>query len=145
VWPHDNGLIAAGLARYGDKQRAAQLFAAMFDSASYMELRRFPELFCGFVRRKRNGPTQYPVACAPHAWATASFVCMLQATLGLKICAGGAKSPVERLSEREFEVFVRLAAGATVQRIAQDLNLSASTIGTHLYNIKQKLGVVNQS
>jgi len=58
---------------------------------------------------------------------------------------GAAKSPVERLSEREFEVFVRLAGGATVQKIAVDLNLSASTIGTHLYNIKQKLGVVNQS
>src|SRR5712664_3942359 len=58
---------------------------------------------------------------------------------------GGTKSPVERLSEREFEVFVRLAGGATVQRIALDLNLSASPIGTHLYNIKQKLGVVNQS
>jgi two-component system, NarL family, invasion response regulator UvrY len=58
---------------------------------------------------------------------------------------GGAKSPIERLSEREFDVFVRLASGATVQRIAQDLNLSASTIGTHLYNIKQKLQVANQS
>jgi len=58
---------------------------------------------------------------------------------------GAAKSPVEQLSEREFEVFVRLAGGATVQRIAQDLNLSASTVGTHLYNIKQKLNVVNQS
>jgi len=58
---------------------------------------------------------------------------------------GDAKSPVERLSEREFEVFIRLAGGATVQRIALDLNLSASTIGTHLYNIKQKLGVANQS
>jgi len=40
---------------------------------------------------------------------------------------------------------VRLAGGATVQRIAADLSLSASTIGTHLYNIKQKLGVANQS
>jgi two-component system, NarL family, invasion response regulator UvrY len=58
---------------------------------------------------------------------------------------GATKSPVERLSDREFEVFVRLAGGATVQRIAADLNLSASTIGTHLYNIKQKLGVANQS
>lgn len=58
---------------------------------------------------------------------------------------GAAKSPVERLSDREFEVFVRLAGGATVQRIASDLNLSASTVGTHLYNIKQKLGVANQS
>ena len=58
---------------------------------------------------------------------------------------GAAKSPVERLSDREFEVFVRLAGGATVQRIAADLNLSGSTVGTHLYNIKQKLGVANQS
>jgi len=58
---------------------------------------------------------------------------------------GAAKSPVERLSEREFEVFVRLAGGATVQLIAQDLKLSASTVGTHLYNIKQKLNVANQS
>jgi two-component system, NarL family, invasion response regulator UvrY len=55
------------------------------------------------------------------------------------------KSPVERLSEREFDVFVRLAGGSTVQRIAQDLKLSGSTVGTHLYNIKQKLGVENQS
>jgi two-component system invasion response regulator UvrY len=58
---------------------------------------------------------------------------------------GGGRSPVDRLSEREFAVFVRLAGGATVQRIAQDLNLSASTVGTHLYNIKHKLDVVNQS
>jgi two-component system invasion response regulator UvrY len=57
----------------------------------------------------------------------------------------GGKSGVEQLSEREFEVFVRLAGGAGVQRIAEDLKLSASTVGTHLYNIKQKLGVSNQS
>jgi len=57
----------------------------------------------------------------------------------------GSRSPVDQLSDREFEVFVRLAGGATVQRIAQDLKLSASTVGTHLYNIKQKLAVVNQS
>lgn len=57
----------------------------------------------------------------------------------------GAKSPAERLSEREFEVFMRLSRGESVQRIAEDLRLAASTIGTHLYNIKQKLGVSNQS
>jgi two-component system invasion response regulator UvrY len=65
--------------------------------------------------------------------------------LALDDVEGGGKSPVERLSEREFEVFVRLAGGATVQRIADDLKLSASTVGTHLYNIKQKLGAANQS
>ena len=65
--------------------------------------------------------------------------------LALADIEGGTLSPVERLSEREFEVFIRLARGATVQRIADDLKLSASTVGTHLYNIKQKLGASNQS
>jgi len=65
--------------------------------------------------------------------------------LALAELEGGAKSPIERLSEREFEVFVRLARGATVQKIADDLKLSSSTVGTHLYNIKQKFDVVNQS
>ncbi|HVY80392.1 MAG TPA: response regulator transcription factor [Steroidobacteraceae bacterium] len=65
--------------------------------------------------------------------------------LALADIEGATKSPLERLSEREFEVFIRLASGATVQKIAEDLKLSASTVGTHLYNIKQKLAVVNQS
>jgi two-component system, NarL family, invasion response regulator UvrY len=65
--------------------------------------------------------------------------------LALDEIDGAAKSVVERLSEREFEVFIRLARGASVQRIAEDLKLSASTVGTHLYNIKQKLRVSNQS
>ncbi len=73
----------------------------------------------------------------------------IDGTLAQKIALadldGGIKSPIERLSEREFEVFVRLARGETVQRIAEDLRLSASTVGTHLYNIKQKLEVTNQS
>jgi two-component system invasion response regulator UvrY len=57
----------------------------------------------------------------------------------------GTLSPLELLSEREFEVFMRLANGSAVQRIATELNLSASTVGTHLYNIKQKLQVSNQA
>jgi two-component system invasion response regulator UvrY len=65
--------------------------------------------------------------------------------LALAELEGAAKSPIERLSEREFEVFIRLASGATVQKIADDLKLSGSTVGTHLYNIKQKLDVGNQS
>jgi two-component system, NarL family, invasion response regulator UvrY len=56
-----------------------------------------------------------------------------------------SQSPVEQLSEREFDVFIRLARGAAVQRIASELNLSASTVGTHLYNIKLKLQATNQA
>jgi two-component system invasion response regulator UvrY len=65
--------------------------------------------------------------------------------LALEEIEGTAKSVVARLSEREFDVFIRLARGASVQRIAEDLNLSPSTVGTHLYNVKQKLRVNNQS
>ena len=65
--------------------------------------------------------------------------------LALEDVEGVSKSVVNRLSEREFDVFIRLARGATVQRIAEDLNLSPSTVGTHLYNVKQKLRVNNQS
>jgi two-component system invasion response regulator UvrY len=65
--------------------------------------------------------------------------------LALDEIDGSAKSVVDRLSEREFEVFIRLARGASVQRIAEDLKLSPSTVGTHLYNIKQKLRMTNQS
>ncbi len=65
--------------------------------------------------------------------------------LALQEVDGGEKSGVASLSEREFEVFLRLAAGHTVHGIAEALKLSASTVGTHLYNVKQKLGASNQA
>jgi glycogen debranching enzyme len=85
VWPHDNGLIAMGFARYGLKQAVAQVFGALFHAASYMDLRRLPELYCGFARLERSAPTQYPVACSPQAWASATPLCLLQAALGLEL------------------------------------------------------------
>ncbi len=57
----------------------------------------------------------------------------------------GETSPADALSEREFAVFLQLAKGLSVAQIAQNLNLSPSTVGTHLYNIKQKLQASNQS
>ncbi len=57
----------------------------------------------------------------------------------------GQSSPADSLSEREFSVFIQLARGASVPQIAAALNLSPSTVGTHLYHIKQKLGAGNQS
>lgn len=57
----------------------------------------------------------------------------------------GQASPAEVLSEREFSVFVQLARGKSVAQIAEDLKLSPSTVGTHLYHVKQKLSVGNQS
>ena len=83
VWPHDNALIALGLGRYGFKRAAAAVFEGMFDAASHMELMRFPELFCGFSRRRGTAPTLYPVACQPQAWASAAPFAFLEACLGI--------------------------------------------------------------
>jgi two-component system, NarL family, invasion response regulator UvrY len=98
----------------------------------------------GFLS-KRSAPEALIEAITTVAAGQRYIDVNLAQKLALDEVEGGGKSPVERLSEREFEVFVRLAAGATVQRIADDLKLSASTVGTHLYNIKQKLGAANQS
>ncbi len=57
----------------------------------------------------------------------------------------GQSSPAQTLSEREFAVFIQLARGANVAQIAAHLNLSPSTVGTHLYHVKQKLGAGNQA
>lgn len=57
----------------------------------------------------------------------------------------GEKSPIEVLSEREFGVFIQLAKGLSVNQIAELLTISPRTVGTHLYNVKQKLGAANQA
>jgi two-component system invasion response regulator UvrY len=98
----------------------------------------------GFLS-KRSAPEALLEAVTTVAAGRRYLDSNLAQKLALAEIEGAAKSPIERLSEREFEVFIRLASGATVQKIADDLKLSASTVGTHLYNIKQKLAVVNQS
>ena len=57
----------------------------------------------------------------------------------------GDQNPLEKLSPREFEVFVQLATGQSGLHISETLNLSSSTVGTHLYKLKQKLQLSNQS
>jgi glycogen debranching enzyme len=85
VWPHDNGVIAAGLARYGFKDMAGEIFAALLAVSSFVDLHRLPELFCGLDRRANEGPTLYPVACAPQAWAAGAIFLLLQSSLGLSL------------------------------------------------------------
>lgn len=83
IWPHDNALIAAGFARYGFRRETARVFSALFGASTHMDLRRLPELFCGFPRQRSSGPTAYPVACAPQAWAAATPLSLVQSALGL--------------------------------------------------------------
>jgi glycogen debranching enzyme len=85
VWPHDNSIIAAGLGQYGRKDLAAQILIALLDLSDAARLRRLPELICGLRRRPQEGPTLYPVACSPQAWAAATPFLILQTCLGLRI------------------------------------------------------------
>ncbi|MBM5800005.1 MAG: amylo-alpha-1,6-glucosidase [Cyanobacteria bacterium K_DeepCast_35m_m2_023] len=85
VWPHDNALIALGLARYGYRAEAMRLFTGLFDTARAMPMLRLPELFCGFSRRDDEGPTHYPVACSPQAWASGAVFALLEAVTGMAI------------------------------------------------------------
>jgi len=88
IWPHDNAMIALGLARYGFKDLAIRVLTSLFDATVYFDLHRVPELFCGFSRRLGEGPTEYPVACRPQAWSAGAVFMLLEAALGIEIDAG---------------------------------------------------------
>lgn len=88
VWPHDNALLAAGMAKYGFKEQAGRVLACLMDVSAFVDLHRLPELFCGLDRRSGEGPTQYPVACAPQAWAAGSVFMALEACLGISVSTG---------------------------------------------------------
>jgi len=118
IWPHDNALIALGLARYGLKHCVEHVFKGLFDAATYMDLRRLPELFCGFRREKHRGPTLYPVACAPQAWASATPFTLLEASLGLEFDA--ERSEI-RLRNPRLPAFLN-------EVILRELQLGSSTI-----------------
>jgi glycogen debranching enzyme len=76
-------LIALGFAHYGLTEPLVRVLSGLFDASGYLELKRLPELLCGFARRSGAGPTGYPVACAPQAWAAASVFAVLGAALGI--------------------------------------------------------------
>jgi glycogen debranching enzyme len=87
VWPHDNALIAAGFWRYGFRTEALEIINSLFDISQHVELNRLPELICGFRRRAEEGPTLYPTACSPQAWASGSALLVLQTFLGMTMDA----------------------------------------------------------
>jgi glycogen debranching enzyme len=122
IWPHDNALIALGLARYDCKPAIDTLFAGLFGAATYMDQRRLPELFCGFQRQRGHGPTLYPVACSPQAWASATPFSLLEASLGFEFDPfhGEIRLRNPRLPEFLDEVIVR------------DLRLASSSVDLRL-------------
>lgn len=114
VWPHDNALIAAGLARYGFTEAGTRLLSAMFDLSQAVDLHRLPELICGFDRGRHDSPTLYPVACAPQAWAAGAVFLLLEACLGLRIEASPPRVTLRRAvlpDALEWLRVTRLAVG----------------------------------
>lgn len=84
VWPHDNALIALGLAKNNHKEDAGRVFSGLFDAGVAFGDNRLPELFCGFERVPEAPPVSYPVSCEPQAWASGCLFQMLEACLGIE-------------------------------------------------------------
>jgi glycogen debranching enzyme len=122
VWPHDNALIASGLARYGFKDLVGQVLLGLLDLSSMVDLHRLPELVCGLERRPGEGPTLYPVACAPQAWAAAAVFMLIQSCLGISV-DGNRKQVV---LDRPY-----LPEGVPQLRIGP-LRAGASSVNLHL-------------
>ncbi|RKR90571.1 glycogen debranching enzyme [Micromonospora pisi] len=87
VWPHDNSLIAAGLARYGFRQEANRIIMAMMEAAKYSGY-RLPEAFSGYDRSYGRLPVPYPTACSPQAWSAAAPMLFVRTMLGLDVHDG---------------------------------------------------------
>ena len=143
VWPHDNALIALGFGRYGYRREALRIFTGMFDAMQHMDLFRPPELFCGFSRRLGSAPTQYPVACAPQAWASAMPFAVLEACLGLSFHPERREIRFERslLPSRIDTLDVKgLELGGA--RVELALRRYAGGVGVELHNRDGEVTVV---
>jgi glycogen debranching enzyme len=108
VWPHDNGMIAAGFSRYGFDDLVGAPFGGLFEASVTMDVQRLPELFCGFHRRPGEGPTLYPVACSPQAWAAGVVFQLIQASLRLSVDATRNLLSIDRATLPPFLTFLRL-------------------------------------
>ena len=83
VWPHDNSLIAWGLARYARWPEAQRIFRRMLNAAGHFD-HQLPEVFAGLPRAETPFPIAYPTAARPQAWAAGTPVLLLQLLLGLQ-------------------------------------------------------------
>ena len=83
VWPHDNSIIAMGMARYGFREEANRIVASMFRASEYTEY-RLPEVFAGYSSDEAPFPVRYPTACSPQAWATGAPFLWFRVVLGLE-------------------------------------------------------------
>jgi len=143
VWPHDNALIAAGMAAYGFKQGALKILGGLFDASLFLGLHRLPELLCGFPRRPGEGPTLYPVACSPQTWSSVAVFLLLQSCLGLRIEAIRSRlsfsQPVLPPFLEHIEMKNLRIGDATVDLL---LERHPKDVGINILRRKGKVGIV---
>ena len=95
VWPHDNGLIAIGLARYGFRAEAARIAGGLVAAGSRFFLHRLPEVFAGTSRTDSPFPVQYLGANVPQAWAAGSIFSLLHSFVGPSVDVDAATFTVD--------------------------------------------------
>lgn len=84
VWPHDNSIVAHGLALNEFREEVMQCMTSLFQAAVNFRDRRLPELFCGIRRGEFDDPVHYPVSCSPQAWASGAMLLILTSVLGIR-------------------------------------------------------------
>jgi glycogen debranching enzyme len=112
VWPHDNAIVALGLARTGHTRAVLPIFTGLYDVSTTFNNHRLPELFCGIQREKGRGPVHYPVSCIPQAWASGALFMLLQAVTGLRADAPAGKLHVH---DPQLPPFLRELTVAALQ------------------------------
>jgi glycogen debranching enzyme len=135
VWPHDVAMIASGFARYGFRREAMKLTAGLFDASIFIEHQRLPELFCGFTRRRGEGPTAYPVACSPQAWSVGSVFMLLEACLHMEINAPNKKVLFRNPSLPDFlDSILITGLQLGTERVSLELHRYKGSIGLDVRN-----------
>jgi glycogen debranching enzyme len=129
VWPHDNAIIAKGLANYDLMDHACNVFEAIVAAMGYFSNRRLPELYCGMSQDQVL--VRYPVACSPQAWAAASPFLLLQAVLGIHIDA-----PAQRLLIRNPKM------PTSMSKVSMDgLRVGRSRVSLRLHRVGKRCHV----
>ncbi len=135
VWPHDNAMIALGLARYGHTAEALRIMTGLFDASIFMPMHRLPELFCGVTRRNDEGPTLYPVACMPQSWASGAVFATLEAVTGMSLS-------IDSRTDRPTIRFNDLALPPYLQHVQIDgLRVGDESVDLELHRYDTDVGV----
>ncbi len=131
IWPHDTSLCAAGIARYCGPGAIVTLLSEMFEAANQFSM-RLPELYCGFARGSGEGPTPYPVACLPQAWASGALFMLLQASLGIRI--DGRRREIH-ISRPELPIGIETVT-------VKDLTIGDERIELHFQRVGERIVVI---